>query len=125
MQPQNCIVNACRQPSYRTHCLFYFLYYACLGLFRPFIPSFLSSAGLDSHQIGNVFVLISLATLISAPSWGSSADKFGLRSKFLVGFPLIVLIDTPLADTIETRHFTNDCGFVGTNNLLAGKKNKR
>lgn len=32
-----------------------------------------------------------------------------------------VLIDTPLADTDETRHFTNDCGFVGTNNLLAGK----
>lgn len=32
-----------------------------------------------------------------------------------------VLIDTPLADSIETRNFTNDCGFVGTNNLLVGK----
>ncbi len=32
-----------------------------------------------------------------------------------------ILIDTPLADTVETRHLTNDCGFVGTNNLLAGR----
>lgn len=36
------------------------------------------------------------------------------------GIPFI-LIDTPLADSEETRHFTHDCGFVGTNNFLAGK----
>lgn len=32
-----------------------------------------------------------------------------------------ILIDTPLADTPETRSFSHDCGFVGTNNMLAGK----
>lgn len=97
MQCQNSIIKTCDYPSYSTHCLFYFLYYACLGLFRPFMPSFLSSAGLNSQQIGNVFILISLATLISAPSWGSSADKLNLRSKFLIGFPLMaVVIMVPL-----------------------------
>lgn len=55
------------------------------------MPSFLSSAGLDSRQIGNAFILISLATLIFAPSWGSRADKHGLRSKFLIGLPLVAV----------------------------------
>ncbi len=97
MSFQNCVVNVSDHPSYSTHCLFYFLYYACLGLFRPFLPSFLDSVGLDSRQIGNVFVLISLATMVSAPSWGSGADRFGLKSKFLIGFPLLAaVIMTPL-----------------------------
>lgn len=53
------------------------------------MPSFLSNAGLDSRQIGNVFILISVSTLIASPSWGTKADKLGSRSKYLVGFPLI------------------------------------
>lgn len=53
------------------------------------MPSFLNDSGLGAEQIGNVFVLISLATLISAPSWGRNADKYGSRSKYLTVFPLI------------------------------------
>ena len=36
------------------------------------------------------------------------------------GIPFI-LIDTPLSDTIASRSFKNDCGFVGTDNVYAGK----
>lgn len=36
------------------------------------------------------------------------------------GLPFIFL-DTPLTDTPVTRNFKHDCGFVGTNNILAGK----
>lgn len=36
------------------------------------------------------------------------------------GIPFI-LIDTPLAEVDETKKFRNDCGFVGTDNILAGK----
>lgn len=32
-----------------------------------------------------------------------------------------ILIDTPLAETPVTTGFSNDCGFVGTNNILAGQ----
>lgn len=84
-------------PSYLIHCLFYFFYYAYLGLFRPFMPSFLDSSGLGAKQIGSVFLLISAATLFSAPGWGRRADKHGWRSLFLTGFPLVaVIIMTPL-----------------------------
>ncbi|PIR20975.1 MAG: hypothetical protein COV45_03680 [Deltaproteobacteria bacterium CG11_big_fil_rev_8_21_14_0_20_47_16] len=36
------------------------------------------------------------------------------------GMPFI-LIDTPLSDTATSRSFKNDCGFVGTDNVYAGK----
>lgn len=32
-----------------------------------------------------------------------------------------ILIDTPLADIDESRRFVHNCGFVGTNNYLAGQ----
>lgn len=81
-----------RSPSYVIHCLFYFFYYAYLGLFRPFMPSFLDNSGLGAKQIGTVFLLISAATLFSAPSWGRHADKHGLRSVFLTGFPFVAAV---------------------------------
>lgn len=33
----------------------------------------------------------------------------------------VVLVDTPLAESDESRQLTNICGFVGTDNALAGK----
>lgn len=81
-----------KTPGRNIHALFYFLYYAYLGLFRPFMPSFLDQAGLNSTQIGHVFMLISLATFLSAPAWGHNADKYGLRPIFLTSFPLVAAV---------------------------------
>ncbi len=84
-------------PSKYIHAMFYLLYYLYIGFFRPFIPPFFHSNGINGMQIGFIFLLISFTNLFAAPIWGRTADKYHLRGVFLTSFPAIAgLLMLPL-----------------------------
>lgn len=53
---------------------FYFLYYAALGAFQPYIVLFWQSIGLTGAQIGALTFVTPIVVLVSSPLWTGTAD---------------------------------------------------
>jgi PPP family 3-phenylpropionic acid transporter len=64
--------------------VFWFLYFAGLGVFFPFFGLYLrENAALDGTQVGLVLAAIPLAGIVAQPFWGQLADRTGARSFLL------------------------------------------
>jgi PPP family 3-phenylpropionic acid transporter len=54
---------------------FYFLYYAAIATYAPYIVLYLQSIGLTGAQIGTLMGLLPLITILSTPFWTGLADR--------------------------------------------------
>jgi PPP family 3-phenylpropionic acid transporter len=64
--------------------LFWFCYFAGLGIFFPYYGLYLhENAGLTGTQVGIVLAMIPLAGSVSQVTWGQIADRTGARTRVL------------------------------------------
>lgn len=59
--------------------IFYFAFIGALGVVLPYCAVFLKQIGLGAYQIGLISGIRPALGFISAPLWGSLADRFGIR----------------------------------------------
>lgn len=60
--------------------LFWFLYFAGLGVFFPYYSLYLrENAGLTGTQVGLVMAMLPLVGIVAQPLWGHVADRTGAR----------------------------------------------
>jgi MFS transporter, PPP family, 3-phenylpropionic acid transporter len=64
--------------------LFYFSYFAAIGIYVPYWTLYLRDLGLSSLQIGTLYSIPSLCRIIVPPLVGYFADRFNRRSLFLI-----------------------------------------
>ncbi len=69
-----------------TTCLIghYLLVYGASGIYLPFLPLFLATAGLDSVQIGLLLAIGPSTSLVAQIVWGNFADKYNRRKEYLL-----------------------------------------
>lgn len=63
--------------------LFYFLCFARLGLYFPFLPPWLEARGVTGFALGLVLANLPALGLVAPPLFGLIADAFGLRGHLL------------------------------------------
>jgi len=63
---------------------FYFLYYSSMAALGPFLGLYYEQIGLSGRQIGLLFGIPPLLTLVSAPLWGGLADATHRHKLLLV-----------------------------------------
>lgn len=63
--------------------LFYFLCFASLGLYLPFLPPWLEARGVTGFALGAVLANLPALGLVAPPLFGLLADAFGLRGYLL------------------------------------------
>jgi PPP family 3-phenylpropionic acid transporter len=59
--------------------LFYFSYFAILGLLLPYFNLYLAHLGLSGRQIGLLLALLPGMRLLAPVLWGVASDRFGIR----------------------------------------------
>lgn len=64
--------------------LFYFSYFAAIGIYVPYWTLYLFDLGLSSLQIGTLYAIPSLARIIVPPLIGYFADRFNRRRLLLI-----------------------------------------
>lgn len=64
--------------------LFYFSFLGALGVIYPYLSVFLKQIGLSAVQIGIIAGVRPVLGFVSAPVWGSVADRFNLRRTMLI-----------------------------------------
>lgn len=64
--------------------LFYFSFHGALGVGYPYMSVFLKQIGLSAVQIGVIAGVRPVLGFISAPVWGSLADRFNMRRAMLI-----------------------------------------
>lgn len=64
--------------------LFYFSFVGALGVIYPYLSVFLKQIGLSAVQIGIIAGVRPVLGFVSAPVWGSLADRFNLRRSMLI-----------------------------------------
>ena len=62
---------------------YYFLYYAAIGCFAPFLNIYLKQKGLTGAQIGWLSSIAPLIALAANPIWGSIADHWQIHRQIL------------------------------------------
>ena len=82
--------------------LFYFSYFAAIGIYVPYWTLFLRDLGLSSLQIGTLYSIPSLARIIVPPLVGYFADRFNQRRSFLIVAALGQLIPLSLIFWLHT-----------------------
>jgi len=68
--------------------LFYFCWFAALGMYSPYISLYFRSVGLDLAQIGLLVALPGLIQIAATPLWGLLADALRIHRALL---PLVVV----------------------------------
>jgi len=63
--------------------LFYFLCFASLGLYLPFLPPWLEARGVTGFSLGLILANLPALGLVAPPLFGLLADAFGLRGHLL------------------------------------------
>lgn len=64
--------------------LFWFFYFAALGIFFPYFALYLrENAGLSGTQLGMVHAMFPLVGILAQPFWGQLADRSGARAQIL------------------------------------------
>jgi len=78
------IYSAIRQghPGFRG-ALFYFVMYAAIGVFAPFLTVYFAQLGLSGKEIGILSAFFPLMSLISAPGLSRVADQYGIHRLLL------------------------------------------
>lgn len=64
--------------------LFYFSYFAAIGIYVPYWTLYLRDLGLSSLQIGTLYAIPSLCRIIVPPLSGYFADRFNRRRSLLI-----------------------------------------
>jgi PPP family 3-phenylpropionic acid transporter len=64
--------------------LFYFSYFAAIGIYVPYWTLYLRDLGLSSLQIGTLYSIPSLCRIIVPPLIGYFADRFNQRRSLLI-----------------------------------------
>ena len=81
---------------------FYFLYFAGIAAFAPYLVLFYQSKGLSGTQIGLLTGITPLVTLVSVPFWTGLADSTG-RHRLIMSVAMLAAVATllvfPLIDT--------------------------
>ncbi len=67
---------------------FYFLLFAYLGVFVPWLPPLLRERGFSDWHIGLALASVQLSRTFLPPLWGLVADRLRARRRFLVGAAL-------------------------------------
>lgn len=62
----------------------YLFLYAGTGIYLPFLPLFLATAGLDSAQIGYLLAISPLTGIFAQVMWGNLADRQNRRKEYLI-----------------------------------------
>ncbi len=76
---------------------FYFLYYAAIAFYAPYIVLYLQSIGFSGAQIGTLMGILPLITILSNPFWTSLADRtrrhqWVMNLNMLVGITCLALL---------------------------------
>ena len=79
--------------SLRPFILFFIAYYLAIGALSPFLSLYLQGQGFDGVQIGLIFGLTPVVSLLAQPLWGAIADALSMRRRLLT----IVLVLSGLA----------------------------
>ena len=80
--------------QFRNYCIFYFFYYATLGVFSPYLNVYYERLGFSGSQIGNINSLSLVFAMFTTPLWGIVSDKTKKHKLVLtvaVGMTAIVL----------------------------------
>src|SRR6185436_14961926 len=67
--------------------LFYFCWFAAMGMYIPYISLYFRSVGLDLAQIGLLVALPGLIQIAATPLWGAFADALRIHRALL---PLVI-----------------------------------
>lgn len=86
----------------RTLLLANIFYWACAGVFTPFLSSYFTRQGLDASQIGIVFTMVPLCSIFVQPLWSAFADRIGGRKIVLVCLCLAAAAVAPLFNFSST-----------------------
>jgi PPP family 3-phenylpropionic acid transporter len=82
--------------------LFYFSYFAAIGIYVPYWTLYLRDLGLSSLQIGTLYSIPSLARIVIPPLVGYFADRFNQRRSLLIVSALGQLIPLSLIFWLHT-----------------------
>lgn len=63
--------------------LYYFVFFAVIGAYSPFFPTWLRSRGIDGLRMSSVTMLVPLFGVASPIAFGFVADRFALRGSLL------------------------------------------
>ncbi|MCW5879633.1 MAG: MFS transporter [Anaerolineae bacterium] len=75
--------------SLRPFIRFFIAYYIAIGAISPFLSLYLQGQGFDGVQIGLIFGLTPIVSLLAQPWWGAIADAFSMRRRLLTGVLII------------------------------------
>ena len=67
----------------RPFILFYIWHYIAIGVFYPFLSLYLAQAGFDGVQMGLLFGLTPIVSLLVQPVWGIVADVLSMRRRLV------------------------------------------
>ncbi len=69
--------------------IFYFVFFAAIGVLAPYFNVYLESLGLSGVQIGWLASIPPIVALLANPFWGAIADRFQLQTAVLAGCALV------------------------------------
>ena len=69
--------------------IFYFVFFAAIGVLAPYFNVYLESLGLSGVQIGWLASIPPIVALLADPFWGAIADRFQLQTAVLAGCALV------------------------------------
>lgn len=73
--------------------IYYFLYFAAVGSFGPYLNLYYLEVGLDTIQIGIIVATLTSISLVANPVWNAIADRFQLHHRLL---PVLIWGTLPL-----------------------------
>ncbi|MFQ5916081.1 MAG: MFS transporter [Nitrospinota bacterium] len=82
---------------------FYFFSFFSLGVYAPYLSLFLRSRGLSGAEVGAIWALLPLGSVLVPPLWGFVADKF--RSRRVLIFSLTVAAGGSFACLLAAKSF--------------------
>jgi predicted MFS family arabinose efflux permease len=71
-------------PPYRLFKLIYFLLFASLGAFQPYIPLYFESLEFSKSKVGILSMIPNMASFFIAPLWGYTADYLNAHSEVML-----------------------------------------
>ncbi|NMM94002.1 MFS transporter [Bifidobacterium oedipodis] len=118
--------SAWRNPSYLQSSFGIFMFFCSWGIWWSFFQRWLNSIGLNSTEVGTIYSINSLATLIIMFAYGAIQDQLGIKRKLVVAVSVIAACVGPFvtfvyAPMIQAGGTTRWIGaFIGSIVLSAG-----
>jgi len=88
-------------PPTRWAALYYFTFFAAIGIFTPYVNLYYESVGLDAGSIGVLAALPTVVSLVASPLWGVMADRFRLHKVLL---PLAMICNAVIVVLLLQMH---------------------